>query len=297
MSIASSVEALSDTATIELPAYINNQAYDIESQVKRGMPCEIYLGYENNNQLEFNGFVRAISVNTPCVIELEDEMFAFRKKVKSEVFIKKSVTDIIKSIATQIGYPVESKVDDLKYDKFVVNEATGYEVLQKIQEQFRIAIYMHRGKLYANYLFLERNGTEFIDFAKNVKASSLNFVREEDVKVRVNIKGISSDNKSTREVWVGDNGGEVINLPDRLNVTDEKVLELIAREELKRVSYTGFRGEVTLWGKPYIGAAWVVNVNDSDYKNHDGFYFVKAVKVHCSSKGFERKINLAERLS
>jgi hypothetical protein len=297
VNIVTSVESLSDTATIELPAYINNKAYDIESKVKRGMAVEIWLGYDGKNTLEFKGFVRTISVNTPCIIECEDEIFMFRKEVKSEVFIKKSVTDILKSVASQIGYPVVSKVDALIYDKMVINKATGYEVLQKIQDQFRILIYMYNGKLYANYMFLERNGVEYLSFQKNIKAANLTFVSKEDVKVIVNIKGIGADNKATKQISVGDKGGEVVNLPDRLNVTDEVALNNIAREEQKRRSYTGFRGDVTIWGKPYVAEAWVVSVKDEDYPGHDGFYFVKGTTVNFSISGFERKLTLAERLA
>ena len=53
LSIDSSVESLSDVATIELPAYINNKPYDIEARVKRGMPVTISLGYNGKNNQEF----------------------------------------------------------------------------------------------------------------------------------------------------------------------------------------------------------------------------------------------------
>lgn len=295
--IFSSVESLSDTARIEIPAYINNKPYNIEAVVKRGMAVTISLGYNGQNKQEFKGFVRSVSVNSPCVIECEDEIYKFRKEVKSEVFVKKSVTDILKSIAGQIGYPVESKVDALVYDKMVINQATGYEVLQKIQEQFRILIYMWNGKLYANYMAMERNGVEYLNFQKNVKASNLTFVRAEDVKVKVNIKGVGADNKATKQISVGEPGGEVINLPDRLNMTSETALQNIANEEKRRVSYTGFRGDVTIWGRPYVASAWVVNVKDDDYPDHDGFYFVKGANISFSIQGFERKLTLAERLA
>lgn len=296
VTIDSSIESLSDVATIELPAYINNKPYDIESVVKRGMAVEISLGYNDDNKAVFKGFVRSISVNTPCIIECEDEMFKFRKEVKSEVFVKKSVTDILKSVASQIGYTVVSKVDALVYDKMVINQATGYEVLQRIQEQFRIVMYMYDSKLYANYMYMERHGVEYLNFQKNIKASNLKFVRETDTKVKVNIRGIGADNKATKTVTVGESGGEVINLPERLNVTNETALQNIAREELKRISYTGFRGDVTIWGKPFVGAAWVVSVKDEDYPDHDGFYFVKGVKTSFSKNGFERQLTLSERI-
>lgn len=296
--INSSVESLADTATIELPAYVGNEPYDIEAKIKRGMKVTIDLGYQDRNKREFTGYVRSISVNTPCLIECEDDMFLFRKEVKSEVFVKKSVSDILRSICTQLGFKLTSFVDDLKYDKFVIRDATGYEVLTKIQEQFRIALYIWDGELWATYQSQNRNGTAAVDYSKNIKASELKYVREVDVKVRVQIRGVGADNKATKTITAGEAGGEVLNLPDRLNVTDEQALLSIAKEELRLRSYTGYRGSLTCWGRPYVGRGFVLNVIDNDYRDRNGYYYVKSTEVNFSkSTGYERKIDLAERLA
>lgn len=296
--IDNSTEALSATATIELPGYIANKPFLPERFIKRGDTVSISLGYNGDNRQEFKGFVRSISTNIPVRIECEDEIFRFRKAVKSEVFIKKSVSDILTSVCQQIGVPLNSKVGALKYDKFVINEATGYEVLQKIQEQFRIMIFMYNGNLNANYVHMERKGVEYADLSRNVKAANLMYVNAADVKVRVTIRGVAADNKVTKEVAVGQKGGEVVNLPERLNVVDESALENIAKEELKRLSYTGFRGDLTLWGRPYVGMAWVLSVRDPDYPERDGYFFVKATRISFDKHGgFGRKLTLAEKIA
>lgn len=295
--IRSSVDTLSDTATITLPAYINNVTYDIERRVKRGMKVKFDLGYDGENVTEFVGYVRSISVNSPVVIECEDEMFLFRKAVKSEVFVNASVTEILESVASQLSFGLDSSVSDLKYDKFVIQSATGYEVLMKIKDQFNISLYIRDGKLFAGYRYLERFGNVTVDFEQNVKASNLQYVSAEDVKVQVQLKGVGKDNKSTRQIEVGERGGEVIKLPPRLNITDEAALERIAKDELKRLSYSGFRGDVTTFGRPYSERGYVAKVIDPDYPDRVGNYFVKGVTVSFSQNGYERKLELGERLS
>lgn len=292
-----SVENLSNTATITLPEYINNVPYEIDKKIKRGMKVRIDIGYDNFNRTEFRGYVRSVSVNNPVVIECEDEMYLFRKAVKSEVFINKTVTQILQSVCTQIGYSLVSKVSDLKYDKFVIQQATGYEVLTKIKEQFALSLTIYEEKLYANLRYTERFGEETIKFDQNVKSSNLKYVSAEDVKVLVEVKGVGADNKATKTITAGTKGGEVVRLSPKLNITNETVLEQIAKQELSRLSYTGFRGDVTLFGQPFISAGFTARVLDPDYRNRDGVYFVIGTVVRFSKAGFERQVTLGQRLS
>jgi hypothetical protein len=203
----------------------------------------------------------------------------------------------LQSICSQLSFELDSEVDDLKYDKFVIQAATGYEVLTKIKDQFNISLYIRDGRLFAGYRYLERFGNVTIDYAKNVKADNLKFVSSEDVKVQVRIQGVGKDNKSTRGIEVGERGGEVIKLPPRLNVTDEAALELIAQAELRRLSYSGFRGDITTFGRPYSQRGYMAKVIDPDYPDRTGNYFVKAVTVGFSRNGYERKVELGERLN
>lgn len=296
--INTSVESLADTATIELPATIENVPYDITKKLKRGYVVRIELGYNNQNNLEFLGYVRSISANNPCVIECEDGMFLFRKEIKGKIFVKSTVAVILQYVCSQIGvYKLKENLGGLKYDKFVIqNGATGFEVLQKLKESYGISIYVKGGDLVANLKYIERNGSVSFDFRRNVKESNLEWVEEQDVKVEVRVRGVGADNKQTETVSVGSKGGEVKKLPNKINVTDKATLDKIAREELKRLTYKGFRGDLTTWGIPFCDIGYSARIIDADYPDHEGTYFVKAVETEFSKKGFERKITLGEKL-
>lgn len=298
--INSSVDSLADTAIIEFPATIENVPYDVEKRLKRGNVVRIELGYNGQNNLEFLGYVRSISANNPCVVECEDGMFLFRKEIKGKVFGKTTVDAILQYVCSQIGvFTLKSDLQGLKYDKFVIgNGASGFEVLQKIKEKFGINIYIKGGNLFANLKYTENSGSVVnYDFSKNVKASNLKWVEEEDVKVEVRVRGVGADNKQTETVSIGSKGGEVRKLPNKINVTDTATLEKVAREELKRLTYKGFRGDLTTWGIPFVDTGYTARIIDVDYEARTGGYFVKSVETEFSKNGFERKVTLGVKLS
>lgn len=297
--INSSVESLGNTATIEFPSTIQNTPYDVTKKLKRGFIVRIDLGYNGQNKQEFIGYVRSISANNPCTIECEDGIYLFRKEIKGKVFTKSTVEAILQYVCGQIGtYTLKANLGGLKYDKFVIQAgATGYEVLRKIKEQYGLSIYVRGGELVATLKYIERNGQVTYDFKKNVKDSNLKWVEQEDVKVEVRVRGVGTDNKMTETISVGSKGGEVKKLPNRINVTDKATLEKIAKETLKLLTYKGFRGDLTGWGVPYCEIGYSARVVDSDYTDHEGVYFVKAIEVEFSKNGFERKITLGEKLA
>ncbi|MEA5461550.1 hypothetical protein VB796_20960 [Arcicella sp. LKC2W] len=296
--VDTTMEALSDVARITLPFMIHNKPFNIEGKFKRGDTVKIELGYNDQYTTEFEGFVRALSVNNPCVIECEDAMYRFRKPIKSKEFLNVSINDIMNYVIGQIGgFKLSSTVGDLKYDKFVIRNASGFEVLEKIKQQFGISIYIRGTKLIANLKYTEKTGDCYFSFSENVKGSNLKWVNGDDVKVQVKIKGLKADNTATKEVVIGTAGGEVITLPDARNITDQTSLELRAKEYLKTLTYTGYRGELVSWGRPYCDVGYSAFIVDRDFPDRDGRYYVKGVKVRFSSTtGYERAVSLGIKL-
>ena len=294
-----SVESLSDTAKIVLPFKIHGVIFDVEKRFKRGDAIKIELGYNGKYQTEFEGFVRTISANNPCMIECEDWMFRMRKEVALKAFVNVSVDTILKYVCEQVGgFKLQSTVGDLKYDKFVIRNATGYEVLEKIRQQFGISIYAKPGAIVANLKFTEKTGAVEIDMDRNVKAASLQYIKETDIKVQVKVKGVKKDNTATKEITVGSKGGEVVTMPDQTNISDEKSLEAKAKEYLKTLTYTGYRGDITTFGRPFCDLGFSARVIDPDFPDRTGNYYVKGVKVKFSiGSGYQRTVQLGRKLT
>ena len=64
---------------------------------------------------------------------------------------------------------------EMNYDKFVINQATGFDVLKKIAEETKFNIYFNTEKkeLHVHPPFIEKTGEVIYDFSKNVESLEL----------------------------------------------------------------------------------------------------------------------------
>lgn len=71
--IESSWELLTDTATIVLPRNVRDfDKLNVKQVFKKGDPVQIYLGYDENLLLEFEGFISEVSADIPIKIKCDD---------------------------------------------------------------------------------------------------------------------------------------------------------------------------------------------------------------------------------
>jgi prophage tail gpP-like protein len=292
-----SAETVIDTAVVTLPYLIEGKNTRLDSQVKRGDAVSIKLGYDGQNVSEFEGFVKSVNPNIPLAIECEDYGFLLRRKVADRVFVGKNVKIILDDICRQCGLKLESDFDGLAFDKFVIRSATAFEVIEKIRNEYNLNIYVRNDKtLIAKGLYTEKTGEVYYDFEVNIKKSDLKFVKSEDVKIQVKIRGVGKDNKATKEIIVGESGGETVTLPERRGVTDEKTLTDIAKNRQIQLSYDGYRGSITGWLIPFVDVGYTAKINDPDNAVRDGKYYVKSVKTTFSQNGGERQVELGIKL-
>lgn len=160
--IIRSVEQLSDTATIELPGSLINEALDVESKIKRGDAVSIKLGYRQMGlRTEFNGYLKTIKTdNTKIILECEDELFLWDVALKNEQLTNVSLKTLLHKVTQQVNrmraryvaleggsvqqIPANYKVlcdYDFTYSKFTISHATGLDVLKKVQEETKANIF------------------------------------------------------------------------------------------------------------------------------------------------------------
>ena len=89
--IKTSVEQLSDTATILLPGSVFNKYLEVESKIARGDKVLIKLGYDDNLVTEFEGYIESISTDDGAItLNCEDELFNYRVSLADVVLINKT---------------------------------------------------------------------------------------------------------------------------------------------------------------------------------------------------------------
>ena len=292
-----SVELLADTAVITLPASEYNKALQIEDKLHRGDKVIITLGYkEPGLETEFEGWLQRISTDGGNIkLHCEDDLFQFRKDIGNEVLMKVSLKDLLSKVVTGCGlsFKVECSYS-WTYNKFVINNATGYDVLKKVQEECGADIYLQDETLHIHPPG-EKMGVEcFYDFALNVEEDNLTYHRAEDKKIQVIVKALMPDG-TVKEIETGSTGGDRIEIKCATN--DEASMKARGELEVKRRSFDGYEGSITGWLIPVCRPSDSVTLHDADYPYKDGTYFVTAVTTEFSKEGGKRKVNLGFRLS
>jgi hypothetical protein len=293
--ILHSVEKLSDTADIVLPASCFNEALEVEKKITRGDKVLILAGYDGTLVNEFSGWLEAISTDDGSLtLKCEDDIFLFRKPVPDKEFIGPDVKDILKYICGKVGVHKLSCDYCFKYDKYVIKGATGYDVLKKLQEECRADIYMVDGTLHVHPQYKQIFGTVKYSFQHNIEKSELEYKDARDRVVEVVVEGKGKDGKVVRQT-AGTTGGDQVTI--RIDgVSDIATLKAVAEEQLKIKSYTGYSGSFTGWMLPYCNAGYKATINDEDYEYKDGDYYVTEVETTISSAGGSREISLGMKL-
>ena len=297
ITIHKSVELLADTCEIVLPAARLNKALEIEEQIKRGDEVSVSIGYkEVGIKEEFKGYLQRISTDGGSIkLFCEDDLFQFRKDLPNEELKKISLSDLLSKVVKGIGknYKVNCSYTWV-YDKFVIRDATGYDVLKKVQEECGADIYLKDGVLHIHPPGEVVGKERFYDFAVNIEEAELSFKRAEDKKVKVVVKAIMPDGK-VKEIEVGSTGGEKVEV--KCHASDTASMKARGEAEVKRRTFDGYDGSITTWLIPECNPGDTASIHDGDYTYKDGTYFVRSVTTEFSEGGGKSKVELGYRLS
>lgn len=295
-----SVESLADTAIITLPAAVFNKALEIEDKIKEGDAVRIRFGYnaENTSELpvEFEGYVESIATDAGSIkINCEDELYNFRKDLQDKVLTNATIEKLMQHVCKELG-GFEVKCDyDFKYDKFTIYNATGFDVLKKIQEETRANIYLKGKVLHIHPQYAEIGKTVIYDFAVNIEKSELKYMDARKRKFICTIEGTDATGKTVK-VTKGTPGGDKFTLKIP-GVSDKATLERRAEEELKIKSYSGYEGSITGWLIPRVEPTDLAEIRDADYEYKKGKYYVVAVESTFSESGGKRKVILGKKVA
>lgn len=297
VSIHRSVELLADTATITLPAAQYNVALEVEDKIHRGDAVVIRLGYEETGiKEEFRGYLQSISTDGGNITLLcEDELHLLRKDVPNKQYKKVAIDKLLEETLAAAG--VKMSVNNTytwTYESFVVNDATAYDILKKVQEECGADIYIKDGVLHIHPPGEVVGVERYYNFSLNVEKADLTYQSAADKKVKVVVKATLPDG-TIKEVEVGATGGDKVEV--KCPTSDAASMKQRGQEELLRRSFDGYDGSITTWLVPECMPGDTANLHDEDYPKKDGAYFVRSVTTEFSSSGGSRKIELGFRLS
>lgn len=314
--IHKSVELLSNTCSIKLPAQVYNKPIaqesateigdDIKGKLKRGDKVKVWLGYDIESfagiKPEFEGYLLNINTDDGSIIlNCEDDLFLMRKAVKDKQFKNTGVQQVAEYVVSELGLNMKVNCSlTIRYDKFIISKATGYDVLKKLKEETKGNIYIRMNEANEAVLnihppFIERHGYVDYSFQQNIESSDLKYRTKEDRRLLVIIERLGKDGKTIRETY-GNTGGDQETIKGD-GMSQESMLQA-AKNRFDQRCYEGYEGSIITWLIPYAEPGYSANIEDEDYPYKNGTYYISAVTTSMDGNGGGvRKVQMGIKLN
>ena len=292
--ITRDTEKLTAEAKITLPKKMKWDGA-AEIPVHRGDSVRISLGYDDNLQLAFVGWVRDVGFKTPVVITCEDDMF----KLKQMPAVKKAYRSVTLETLLKdqgITHPLNI-MGEQSLGAYRVTADTVASLLGKLSEQGVRSFFRYEdgeSVLYCGVLF-ERDSTPAQVFKTGlniISDQSLQQQKAENMRLRVKAVSLMPNNKKIK-VEVGDSDGEHRTL-HTYNKTESE-LKAWAQQEIKRLKRDGLTGSFTTFGYKIVDPLDAIGLIIDGTKM--GVYQVKKVVIKYGDGGFRQEITLGLRVA
>ncbi len=300
--ITRSVDLLSDTAVIKLPAKFvlkgSDESQQTEKEIKVGDVVSITLAYKNNfKRTEFKGFVTKVKPTTPVEIICEDSVWKIRQKSCNKNFKKTNLKSVLDYIVSETGVAISGNIPEVKFHKFLLKNINGAQALQKIKQEYGLSIFLDDdNNLFAGLRQTEGVGKEVVyDLYYNIIKNNLEFKTADEIKIKIKAKGWKSNNTYV-EVEVGDKDGALQTWQTH-QIQDKKGLEKFAKSKLLEQKYDGYTGNVISFLIPFADRSMTANVIDERYPERKGKYFIPKVVILFGTKGARRIVTLGRKIS
>ena len=291
--ITRDTEKLTTEAKITLPKKMKwDGSADIP--VRRGDSVRISLGYDDNLQLAFVGYVRDVGFKTPIVITCEDDMF----KLKQMPAAKKAYRSVtLETLLKDQGITYRLNImGEQSLGAYRVTADTVASLLGKLSEQGVRSFFRYENGepvLYCGVLF-ERDSTPSQVFKTGlniISDQSLQQQKAENMRLRVKAVSLMPDNKKIK-VEVGDADGEHRTL-HTYNKTESE-LKAWAEQEIKRLKRDGLTGSFTTFGASLVDCLDAIGLIIDGKKA--GVYQVKKNVIKYGTSGYRQEITLGLRV-
>ena len=284
--IESSWQSLTDTAEIIIPRKVKDfDRKQISDWFHEGDPVEIWLGYDGNLMLEFQGYVKKVPAGVPLVIACEDEMYQLKRKTVSVSKSNCSLKDLLSAIAP--GYTIVCDDNEL-LGNVRFSKMSPSQILENLQKN---GIYSwFEGKELHAYnksksnvapvdVVLEKTAGESLK-QKPVEDTLviMSLIRKKGKKIRVEFGDTNAGKRLTKEI-------------SGIDITEAE-MKREAERLYKEAKQPGLDGDVILFGLPRVQHGMRINLSSILYPEKNGTYYIDAVTRLFSSTGYRQSCKL-----
>lgn len=286
------IENVTTRCTLRLPKktkWYNETAIP----VKRGDRVTVELGYDDNNEEVFTGYISKVTTKTPIEIECEDEIYLLKNTKTS----KKSYSnpDLKTLLSEQCPKGMKIEVfSKQSFGKYVVNTDTVAQLLGDLRGNGFLFFFKH-GTLYAGMTFdynekLTGKKQVFSDGENGniIDDGDLIWTDAANTSLKIKATGINSNGEKIN-VEVGDPDGEVRSF-HQYNVSKEQ-LEKEAKKRLTDWKISGFSGSFTTFGAKIVWPLDLVKIKTEEHPD-GGIYKVAKTVISYSTSGYRQNITI-----
>jgi hypothetical protein len=221
--------------------------------VKRGDKITVALGYDNQNEEVFTGYVKTVGVKAPVEIRCEDEMFTLKNTdCKKKSYPNANLKTILKE---QLPTGMKCEVfAQHAFGKYVVNADTVAKLLGDLAE-VGIVSYFKGDTLYCGMIHEHKEAAgkkqRFFEGENGniIESSDLTWSDEKDIKLKITGNGTDRSGKKIT-VTEGDKDGEQRTFY-KYNTTKEE-LTAEAKKKAKEFKVSGLSGSFTTFGAKLV---------------------------------------------
>ena len=300
VTISESFDDQTTTAELVLPRNLKFEDANIyegsNPLIRRGDKIKISAGYYPNLNVIFEGYISRVNNNVPMELKAEDKMYILKQTIVQN--ITKNSLKLPDLIKTLMSYVTTEKIEyealDATIGSIRINEASIGLVLKKLRDDFGIYSFFKNGKLYCGLAYYPNLRTEnTILFEKGIIESNLEYLKKEDVKIKV--KGILINTDNTKEeISVGTEDGDLRTVFQYGGTVAD--LKRTIQTFLEQANYTGYYGSFTTFLEPKFSHGDYVILNSYKYPERKGTYLVKSVNTTFGVDGGRQEIELERRI-
>ena len=293
---------LTNTATVTLPRNLKFEDRNIyegaDALIKRGDKIKLSAGYYPNLKTIFEGYISKVDNNVPIVLKCEDEMWKVKQQIVkniSETNIK--VINLLRKVFadfTDRKFSIKVKVS-ATISSIRINEASIGQVLKKLRDEFGIYSFFKNNILYVGLAYYpDLAKEETFLFEKVIIDSELQYLKKEDVKIKVKGTLIKEDN-TREEISVGDADGDLRSVFQYGGTIED--LKRTINTFLEQANYTGYYGSFTTFLEPKVSHGDYAVLNSYKYPERKGTYLIKSVATSFGVNGGRQEIELERGIS
>lgn len=293
--VTKTFDNMTGTAKVVLPRNLKFQNKNIYNDsnplVLRGDKIKIECGYMPKLDTIFEGYISRVSNGTPTEILCEDGMFILKQTiVTNKSYADVSLKTLLKDI---IGNVVPYKNITAQLGAVRINEASVGVILDKLREEYGLFSFFVGNTLRVGLPFYAPKKIATFLFEKHIIESDLEYLRTDDIKVK--IKGILVNGNTKIKKEFGDKDGDLRTF--FLYDSTEAELKRVCEAKLKEYKYEGWNGSFTTFLQPAVSHGDHAII--ASYKNpeRDGTYLIKSVETTCGVNGGRQVIELERKIA